>query len=223
MPLFDFVFPVNCLGCGKSGKYICNLCIGRILSPKNNCPYCQRASVDGVTHVKCQKKYGLDGLVSLWQYQGVIRQALIKLKYKYIREIANELTELVERRTNIDPDILPKKAVMIPVPLYWYKENVRGFNQSAEIGKLISKKIGCEFFPDVLLRKKLKQAQTLLTAKKRKVNIKNVFAFNSKYILRSENYILFDDVYTTGPTLKEAGKVLKRNGARNVWGLTIAR
>jgi predicted amidophosphoribosyltransferase len=106
------------------------------------------------------------------------------------------------------------------------KENFRGFNQSVEIGKAISKKMSWNFFPDLLVRKRLASPQTKLKEEERKENIRGVFAINSNYrslIADHSSLILFDDVYTTGATLKEACKVLKGNGAGVVWGLTIAR
>jgi competence protein ComFC len=63
-----------------------------------------------------------------------------------------------------------------------------------------------------------------LSVGERRRNLQGVFSFNSKYKLSSiPNILIFDDVFTTGSTLKEAAKVLKRVGVKKVWGLTIAR
>jgi predicted amidophosphoribosyltransferase len=76
---------------------------------------------------------------------------------------------------------------------------------------------------NLLLRKKWTAHQVGLKGKERRENIRNVFALNSICNIQNTIYILFDDVYTTGSTLKEAVKVLKRAGVQNVWGLTVAR
>ena len=121
--------------------------------------------------------------------------------------------------------MLPKSAILIPIPLYWHRKNWRGFNQVEEVGKIVAERIGWGFSSDILIRKAHRRPQTELKGDKRRKNIRGVFSFNSDYrLLKTENrpLILFDDVYTTGSTLKETGKVLKRNGAKSVWGLTLA-
>lgn len=223
MVLVDILFPKKCLACGREGRYVCKECVGAQELLKQLCPYCEKVSIDGLTHASCLRKLGLNGVYSLWPYEGVIREAILKLKYKFARLIAEELSEYIYLFLK-DVPIFPKGSVLTPIPLYWLRENFRGFNQSEVIAKTLSKKLGWSFEEDVLLRKKLRLPQTMLAGKKRRENIRGVFTLNPKYKYSlSQSYILFDDVYTTGSTLKEAAKVLKRNGVTRVWGLTIAR
>jgi len=118
------------------------------------------------------------------------------------------------------------KTILFPVPLYWYKQNTRGFNQSEIIGKAIAEHFSCNFIPDLLIRKKHTKAQVELRRSDRKKNIKGVFEFNRAYKSKIDNnysLVIIDDVWTTGSTIKEAVKVLKNQGFENVWGLTIAK
>jgi len=227
MGLTDIFFPKTCLSCGKSGVYICTSCAQRVPNPQLVCPECQRPSIDGFTHTKCKKKLSLDGIISLWKYQGVIRAALLKLKYRYAREIADEIVKYSKPQLTKFIFILPKNPILVPIPLYFLKENLRGFNQTELLGKALANEYGWKFIPDLLLRKMLKKPQAELKGEERKENIQGVFAFNPNYpsttLSTSNSFILFDDVFTTGSTLKEACKVLKRNGVKTVWGLTIAR
>lgn len=222
MNIFDVIFPKFCFGCGRSGTYICKNCINKLPKPVQTCPFCQKASIDGVTHTKCKKKWGIDGIYSIFPYEGVIKKAILKLKFKYANDIVSELVEYSVSILNED-NILPKKATLTPIPLYWYKENIRGFNQSKLVGEEISEKIGWKFDNNVLVRRKLKKPQSVLEKGERIKNIRGVFVLNSSHKLLPISYILFDDVYTTGSTLREAAKVLKRNGVKKVWGLTIAK
>ena len=222
MGLTDFLFPKACLGCKRGGFYICGSCIEKLPSLKQVCPYCERASVDGFTHVKCKKALGLDGTLALWPYTGVIRKAILGLKYKLAREIAKELSDFAVLSLQKTP-MFRGELIIVPIPMYWVKENYRGFNQSELIARLVAKNLGWNFSPDLLVRTKLRRSQTELKGRQRQENIRGVFAIKPSYKLLSTSYLLFDDVYTTGSTLKEAAKVLKRNGAKNVWGLTIAR
>ncbi|KKQ52965.1 hypothetical protein A2865_01975 [Candidatus Woesebacteria bacterium RIFCSPHIGHO2_01_FULL_39_17] len=226
MDLISLIFPKTCLGCGREGKYICRLCIDRIPFLKQLCPYCEKAALDGVTHSKCLKKLRLNGVFSVWAYEGVVRTAILKLKYKFAKEIAKELSEYMAIYL-VNQPIFPKNSILTPIPLYFLKENFRGFNQSELIGELLADQMGWNFNSDILIRKRLRRPQTELKGKERRENVRGVFAFNSKHKLTNQpinkSFLLFDDVYTTGSTLKEAAKVLKRRGAGEVWGLTIAR
>lgn len=227
MNVLDLIFPKSCLSCGKGGGYICSDCVTkvRLLSPA--CPYCEKASIDGFTHTKCKKKYGLDGLCSVWDYEGVIRKAILTLKYKYSTEVGKELANLFVKRlmTGGTPVSQIKDMVLVPIPLHWHRENVRGFNQSEEIGKLVAREMGWGFNADLLVKKKSTISQAQLSVEMRKQNLKGVFSLNPNHTLNAlpSTLILFDDVFTTGSTLKESAKVLKRAGAEKVWGMTIAR
>lgn len=220
MNVLDLIFPKICLGCGKVGKYICENCLSKAKILKPACPYCEKASIDGFTHVKCRKKYGLSGLTSIWDYEGVIKKALLALKYKYSTEAGRELASLFVRE--LKKSNLIKGGTLVPIPIHWHRENVRGFNQSIEVGKIVAEEMEWKFIPDLLVKEKSTVSQASLSVEKRKQNLQGVFTLNPKVIVPNP-VILFDDVFTTGSTLKEAAKVLKRVGTKEVWGLTIAR
>jgi len=222
----DLFFPKKCLECGRAGSYICASCIAKLETLSQVCIVCGRPAIDGMTHVSCKRKLSLDGLIFVWPYGGVVRKAILALKYKYAKEIAEELASYCVLFLQKRKVVLPPKSTLIPIPLYWYRENWRGFNQVEEIGKLVAKDMNWDFAPDIIVRKHLKKPQAQLRKEERSKNIRGVFSLNPKIqplIINHQSLILFDDVFTTGSTLKEATKVLKRNGVKNVWGLTIAR
>ena len=225
MSIADLFFPKKCLECGRAGSYICASCISKLKTLSQICIVCGRPAIDGMTHISCKRILSLNGLIFVWPYGGVVRKAILALKYKYAKEIAEELARYCVLFLQKRKVILPPKSVLVPIPLYWYRENWRGFNQTEEIGKLIAKKMGWGFESEILIRKRLKRPQAQLKRKERGKNIRGVFSLNSHYssFIIHDSIILFDDVLTTGSTLKEGAKVLKRNGAKNVWGLTIAR
>jgi len=234
MNLIDLVFPRKCLECGKTGSYICDCCLLKVGKPKPVCIQCEKASIDGMTHARCKRKLTIDYNYSGWKYGGVIRKGILKLKYNFAYELAEDLAEKFVSDLQNSSNILPREGILIPIPLHRLRQNWRGYNQSIEIGKLIAAKMDWKFIPDLLLRKKISRPQTELKEEERMDNIRNIFSFNPNYLLLSTfqarglsrpeaNYILFDDVMTTGSTLKEAGKVLKRHGANIVWGLTLPK
>jgi ComF family protein len=167
---------------------------------------------------------GLNGLVCLWEYQGAIRKAILSLKYKFAFDIARELGLEISVILKNEFNPLPKKGYVAPIPVFKDRANWRGFNQSEEIGKFVAQGLKLQFISDLVIKKVRTQSQTELDRKERTKNLKNVFAFNPVYnIQHSIPIILFDDILTTGTTLKEATKALKRAGARQVWGLVLAR
>lgn len=190
----------------------------------NECVECFKPSIDGLTHTRCKTSFSLDGLYSPWVYEGVIKRAIISLKYKFAYEIAKELATVLESKIRKTFNPIPSKSFLTVIPLHNRRERWRGFNQSAEIAILIVEKMGWRFVPDLLVRTINTHSQTGLSGKERRKNLKNVFEFNKKYKdLNLQSVVIFDDVCTTGTTLKEAGKILKKLGARSVWGLTIAK
>jgi predicted amidophosphoribosyltransferase len=114
--------------------------------------------------------------------------------------------------------------MLVPIPLHWHKEHVRGFNQSIEVGKVVASGLNWKFVPDLLIKKEATISQAELGGDARRQNLKNVFVVNPNHTLNSKySVLIFDDVVTTGSTLVEACRVLKKAGVQIVWGLTIAR
>lgn len=224
MSLIDLIFPKACLECGRGNSYICADCIAKVRLAKPICPSCEKASIDGLTHVKCAQKYGLDGLISIWEYEGVIRKAILNFKYKYATEVGRELCGIFAEYIANSSFFVPKASVLVPIPIYWYRENQRGFNQSNEIGKEIANRFGWKFEPNLLVRAKPTIPQVELSGEARRKNLKGAFSLDPNYVLSTvDSVLIFDDVFTTGSTLKEAAKVLKKSGVDKVWGLTIAK
>ena len=223
MGILDFVFPKSCFGCGREGRYLCLNCIAKCLPVKPICPYCKHLSIDGATHINCVKKLGIDGLTSVWEYEGVIRKAILSLKYKYATEIGNEISDYLIDSLRVKT--LPSVQCLTPIPIYWYRQNTRGFNQSLEIGKRVADSMNLRFIPDLLIKNKSTVSQIELSGEKRRKNLQGSFSLyphNSSFTTPNSVF-LFDDVFTTGSTMMEAAKVLKRSGVEKVWGLTIAR
>ncbi|KKU01406.1 MAG: hypothetical protein UX03_C0041G0005 [Candidatus Woesebacteria bacterium GW2011_GWE1_45_18] len=224
MNLLDLIFPKKCFGCGREGKYLCSLCQEKLKMAKPICPVCGRPSAKGLTHPRCCYELAPDGLTSIWEYQGGIRGAILSLKYKFAYEVAGEIAELVVEKLTKKKVFLPPKPILLPIPLHGRRQNWRGFNQMEEIGRRVAGKMRWEFIPDLIVKRKTSSPQTELKRKERVENVKGVFLINKKYLpLKPKPLLLFDDVWTTGSTIKEAAKTLKKAGAREVWGLTITK
>lgn len=204
MNFLDLLFPKKCLECGKEGKYICHDCYSRV-------------SPCGVT--PC----GMNGSnYSIFRYEGVIRKAIISLKYKFAYDIAEELVNVCVLK--LSTFCLLHTTTLVPIPLHQKRKNWRGFNQTEIIGEKLAKAMNWKYIPDLLIRNKNTLPQVGLKGSVRRSNLSGVFAVNPNYVLCTKySVLLFDDVYTTGSTIKEAKKVLKDVGFKNIKSLTIAR
>lgn len=232
--LTNILFPQKCLGCGEWGNYLCSHCLNLItVCQKPICPQCCQPSFNGLTHFSCCRAFGLTGLTSIFSYKGVVKKAIGKLKYQFVTDLSATILELFlsfcGENKAFTKFVSQKKVILVPVPLYWQRKNWRGFNQAELLGKMISCKLGIKFVPDLLIRIKNTNTQTKLKKEERLKNMKNAFLFNNKKysnIFKSFDplILLFDDVWTTGATLKECAKVLKRKYKNSqIWGLTLAR
>lgn len=230
MNFLDFLFPKTCLGCGKVGKYLCDTCIGKLEQPKLICPVCERNQPLGETHFHCRTGHTLGGLVYFYNYQGVIREAIHKLKYRHVTDLVLELENTILDKfdtlesvyTSILRRIEVSKPTVVPIPLFWYRENRRGFNQASLFGRAIAKHFNLPFNDEILIRTKPNVSQTKLSYRDREKNVEGVFSVFSQSLI-TDHCLLVDDVWTTGATMKEACRVLKEAGAREVWGIAIAR
>lgn len=217
------------MGCQKLSEYFCPDCQKRIQAIQDLiCPVCQRFSVSGQTHFKCQSEFSLNGLLSLFAYQGPIKEAIKKLKYQFVTDLAEELVELALKTIRKEQKVVwkqLKRGVLVPVPLHPRRQRQRGFNQAELLGKVLAEKLSWSVETDFLIRQKHTPSQASLKSRDRQENIKGAFKIRpySEPKIQNSKLILFDDVWTTGSTLKEAASVLKKNGARQVWGLTLAR
>ena len=225
--LLDILFPKKCVGCSIGGSYLCEDCVSDILQTDLICPQCSNVSIGGLIHPGCERAFSLDGLWSLGIYQGSLKRIIQKLKYEpsLVSDFAPVLVNLiVDYRLLYRPFIYDeikrsKGWVVTPVPLHWFKENKRGFNQSALIGQLLSKRLRLGYW-DGIKRIRFTNSQVGLKKEDRKKNIKDAFeAFQNP----PDNILLIDDVWTTGSTLRECCFVLKKAGAKRVWALTLAK
>lgn len=232
MGILDLLFPKKCLGCGKTGGYFCSRCLNFVsLDRQTICPVCERPAIGGQTHQRCLTSYGLNGLTTVFAYKGLIKTAITKLKYRFVSNLAQDLVEIFLSLCGEDKIFSrfcqQEDVCLVPVPLHSQRKRWRGFNQAELLGQMIAANLGIKFSYDLLVRVKNTQSQTKLNEKERQANIKDAFGINKNSIRRiggrNSKILLFDDVWTSGATLREAGKVLKQKGVKNVWGLTLAR
>ena len=220
MNLLDLIFPKRCVSCGRFGSYICRDCFSKIEEiDKPVCSVCQRQAVEGKTHPGCINRYRLDGLVVAVKYQGAVKKAIQKVKYKWVYDIEKVLVKLlVSALWKYD---LPKNVVLVPVPLHVRRKRWRGFNQSEILAKSLAQAFEVRF-SDLLIRERETKTQVGLKKEERKKNVEGAFVIKPAVDVRDKNIVLVDDVFTTGATMSECCRVLKKGGAKSVWAMSVA-
>jgi ComF family protein len=145
---------------------------------------------------------------------------VIELKYHRGRHVVADMAEIFRR----SPEILAvvTGAVLVPVPLHPRKARERGFNQSALLAASLAR-LGGGRVEEVLRREVDTPTQTAFDRKTRQANLKNAFALAPGVTLTpGQQYVLVDDVFTTGSTLNSCARVLRRAGALKLDVVTFA-
>lgn len=225
--IWSWLFPRFCLGCGRPGSYVCSGCVNRCVAQKKQvCPECGKPSMFGRVHAKCRRSWGMGGVVAVLEYRGVAKRLVGKIKYKGVVDMYGVLVEILASVGDFTP-LEGRDWLVVGVPLHKRRQAMRGFNQAEMLGERVAKYFGWEYWPGVLVRQRYTKPQVNLKRKDRLVNVKNAFCLNAKFEdlsskLKGKDVLLVDDVWTTGATLRECAKVLKRVGVRRVWGLVVA-
>lgn len=248
----DLIFPIECLACGQAGEWLCQPCFGRIkIKTEQYCLKCKKENLFGRFCADCRAAYALDGVWLATDYENPAVARLVKsFKYNLVKELDRILArililflgdllnknELVGRARTAKnyykfsprnlPEILSnfREILVIPVPLQQKRLRWRGFNQAELIAEKLAGQFGLALDSRSLVRIKHKTPQAKLNEAERQANVKNCFTLSAEARdFKDKMILLIDDVVTTGATLNECARVLKAAGAREVWGLAVAK
>lgn len=223
----DLLFPIVCLNCQTPGDFLCSNCYTKInINQKFFCHECKISSKAGAFCSSCQTKSELNGLwISADYHNAIVAELIKKLKYSFNKNVAQILARIaidfIDRNPEIKQSYLLRDSLLIPVPLHKKRKSFRGFNQSELLAKSIAENTGLELDTNNLHRIKNTGAQAKLNRKERLGNVRDAFVWSGNNLYK-KNIILIDDVSSTGATLNNCAKVLKENGAGEVWGLVLA-
>ncbi|HEY4476102.1 MAG TPA: hypothetical protein VI954_01150 [Candidatus Paceibacterota bacterium] len=231
--ILEVAFPVVCVSCGTEGKYICEKCEVFLGEASFICPICLRASFAGERHLACQHRHGLNGLASIWEYEGAVQRLLHCIKYDGVVHAIEEIIERACGSMALDQKrfctflsfLFSPDTLVTYVPMHSRKEKRRGFNQTELLANALAKQtksaVAC-----LLEKTKETKPQVDLDKEERLYNMKGSFAISSGTLsvpITTLSVVLVDDVWTTGATMQECCKVLRKAGIQEVWGFTLAR
>lgn len=233
--LVDIIYPPVCLACRSTLKdkpsidnLVCAGCWGKI--KRNLPPFCYRCgrhldvskSIKNICTACLKKPLHFDRAFSPCLYEGVLKDLILKFKYKnkdYLGTILGKLMIEFMQEYNFPIDVID---YIIPVPLHRARMRQREFNQAEVLGNHIGRYFNKTVLNNNLIRSRSTQTQTELEEDERFLNVQGSFSIKNLADIQGKNMLLVDDVFTTGATSSEATYTLKNAGARIVFVLTLA-
>lgn len=217
----DWLFPPTCGGCGQVGSHWCSNCHTR--ADKINSEVCMICGRPQSLDKKCDHCHYFPPRyksVRSWAlFDGPVREAMHNLKYKRdiaLGEIFSRYLIMIVRSIGWDIDII------LPVPLGVARQAERGYNQAALLAFPTALGLDISYKPSALRKIRDTRTQVGLSISERRDNVSGAFYAEPKHI-RGRNILVVDDVITSGATLDACAEALIEAGAKDIYGITVAR
>jgi ComF family protein len=240
--LFFAFFPADCRICGSpliefSRLPVCKSCLSALHPLRGSfCAVCGEALLSPLFANRpdalcglCQRAHPpFHRAVAYGSYDGGLKELIHLLKFEQVRPASAMLGRmLAEVVVKLEPTLPKGRILVVPVPLHARKQAQRGFNQAELVARTALKKLArperFTLSTGVLVRRRETGSQIGLTRHQRRENLRGAFAVTDPTRFAGKNILLIDDVLTTGTTVSECAKVLRRAGASGVWVATVAR
>jgi len=224
------LWPPVCINCAEdiadAGWYLCNNCWQSLRSclAGDYCGHCgasasRYAIVDGRCAGCRDKSPEFDGIARVGLYTSVLRRLI--LSFKNGREELDDFLGSLTQQALQSSDFYAQIDYLVPVPLHWRRRLVRGYNQSALLAGQLKQPVAKVNTDLVRIRHTKPQPMTASFAQRRS-NVAGAFGVRRGHKFSGRSICLVDDIKTSGATLNECAKVLKRAGASNVFAVVPA-
>lgn len=209
----DFLYPPCCGFCGKENStFLCEDCFY----------YLKKEKLLWLKQKEKGKKQDYDEILWAYRYENEIRNSMIKYKFEGQSYLHATFSELLIKNKKIYA-FLKKYDTMLTVPTERKKQALRGFSPTYLIAKDLAIKCGLRIDKNNLKKIRRTKPQSTLNREERKINLKGAFLLRKPEELKGKNVVLLDDVYTTGSTITECCKVLKKANLNRLGILIIAK
>jgi ComF family protein len=208
----------DCALCGATSvaELVCEACTGSLPKLPERCPRCALPAPRGAVCGTClANPPHFDGTAALWPYEFPADRLVQALKYRAWLGLASYFARQLARH------LLPPVDLIVPMPLHPARLASRGFNQALEIARVLAALTGLPLASRGTQRVRNTVPQADLLYEERTRNIRGAFAARIDFAGRTVAVV--DDVMTTGATLNELARTIKRAGAAGVQNLVVAR
>lgn len=229
-PLQELIFPSYCLDCNRrlpcrEVPLLCGDCLAAIAyinSPRCTC--CGTPFLAGHDHLcgLCLKKtFAFDLARSALHYREPITSLISSLKFHGTLTGLATLAHLA--RSAPGKEDLSEPDIILPVPLHPQRLRERKFNQALTISRVCFPEFKKRIAADLLLRHLATPPQTSLNGTERRKNLSGAFSLKNQLQVRNKKVLLIDDVFTSGSTVEECARVLRKAGTKRIEVFTVAR
>lgn len=223
-PLRRWLLPLRCLLCGAPGEDDMDLCRDCAAELPRNRSCCARCALPLAMPAelcgRCQRRAPpWDAAWMPFRYAWPLDR--LETRFKFARNLA--AGRVLVTAWQREPMRVELPQLILPVPLHRHRLRQRGYNQALELARPLARSMGLALRHDVLQRSRDTSAQTELDARSRRRNVRGAFAMLPDADL-PDHVAVLDDVMTTGATLAECARVLKKAGVPrvDVWALARA-
>jgi ComF family protein len=230
--IYQHLLPQPCLCCGlitpNSSLSLCEFCYYALPWLGHSCSICALPLADQNAHFcgQCLQKPPAFFTAKIpFRYDYPLDQMILDFKFQQGFARGKSLSHLlIDFLRDAYKDAYLPDAI-IPVPMYWHRRFLRGFNQSEMLARDIARTLSIPRLTQVCIRHHHQQTQKDSNQKTRLSNLKNAFSINPKKrsLIKGKHLALLDDVVTTGATARELAKLLMSNGAASVVVWALAR
>lgn len=214
--ILSFIAPHYCCNCGRIGRPLCDNCKKYIINSQfDHCVLCNKKVKNG--NICAKHKVFYDNLWCTSPRDGIISKLIDDYKFKHIRATHKVLAEILDASL----PKLPDNTVLVPIPTTSRNIRQRGYDHMLLVTKELAKyrKVS---YASLLTRRTNVVQHFAKTLSERRKNAKDFFEVSGK-ISPKLNYIIIDDIFTTGSTVNAAAKVLRQAGAKRIDVAIIAR
>jgi len=210
--VLNFFFPSRCVFCRE------------IVSPGTVCSACREKVEhlripDNLQDINHKALKNADKCVSFYYYEGIVRDGILNAKGKSCESFVNVFLQYIS--FDFDSFIKDNEIdVMVSMPCHKSKFYVKEFDLPQLMAKKIAKNYPVEYNDNLVKKIKRTKNQHKLNLKQRKDNLKDAFAVCEN--IRGRNILIVDDIISSGYSLEEVAKTLKKSGANKVFAVTFA-
>jgi ComF family protein len=231
--LASWLLPAGCLACGRplpaarSPLGLCAGCRDRLprLEPRESCAVCGQPLAagrlpEGFRCPACvHHPPSYDRLLAPWRYAAPLDEVLQAFKFRRLDYLGEHLASAIAENLARD---LTGFDLLTHVPLHWWRQLRRGYDQAREIARPLARRLGVSHRA-TLVRRQATPAQSGLGRAERLRNLRSAFGVRGVSRIAGRRILLVDDVATTGATLDAAARTLRAAGAAAVVAVVAAR